>query len=237
MAAALRDRGIPALGIDIDVAAVQLARAVGAVLLRRVAALTGPTGRVLVEVEGPTARSALVELRLASGDDVSGPFRWARLAVQASGPWRRWRACVWGISGRRRDDGSSHCAQTDRPGAGEGRTASGPVPARLLAQPHPRTVADVGVRQRAPRRQSRWSSSPASCPTRRTTPSSEAATTALPGRCAGLLPVRLADGARVAVARTSEKGTAIPPSRVRCVVMCHSPGHVQHTHRGPRAAL
>jgi len=119
MAAALRARGIPALGIDTDVAAVQLARAAGAlvrrcdvfghvpgeggwatallvdgnigiggaplVLLRRVAALTGPAGRVLVEVEGPTARSALVELRLASGDDVSAPFRWARLAVQDVG--------------------------------------------------------------------------------------------------------------------------------------------------------
>ena len=119
MAAALRARGVPALGIDTDVAAVQLARAAGAVvrrcdvfghvpgaggwatallvdgnigiggaplvLLRRVAALTGAAGRLLVEVEGPTARSALVELRLASGGAVSPPFRWARLAVHDVG--------------------------------------------------------------------------------------------------------------------------------------------------------
>lgn len=54
-------------------------------LLRRVAELTGPAGRLLVEVEGPTCRSALVELRLASGGVLSAPFRWARLAVHDAG--------------------------------------------------------------------------------------------------------------------------------------------------------
>lgn len=52
------------------------------VLLRRVAELAAPEARILVEVEGPAERSGLVELRLASGDAVSAPFRWAQLAVQ-----------------------------------------------------------------------------------------------------------------------------------------------------------
>jgi SAM-dependent methyltransferase len=55
------------------------------ILLRRVAELAAPAGRILVEVEGPAERSSLVELRLASGDAVSEPFRWARLAVQDAG--------------------------------------------------------------------------------------------------------------------------------------------------------
>jgi SAM-dependent methyltransferase len=55
------------------------------VLLRRVAELAAPQGRVLVEVEGPAQRSSLVELRLASGNAISEPFRWARLAVQDAG--------------------------------------------------------------------------------------------------------------------------------------------------------
>ncbi|MBA2767520.1 MAG: methyltransferase domain-containing protein [Sporichthyaceae bacterium] len=55
------------------------------VLLRRVAALSTPEGRLLVEVEGPSKRSSLVELRLATGARVSAPFRWARLAVHDAG--------------------------------------------------------------------------------------------------------------------------------------------------------
>jgi hypothetical protein len=55
------------------------------ILLRRVAELAATAGRILVEVEGPAERSGLVELRLASGDAVSEPFRWARLAVQDAG--------------------------------------------------------------------------------------------------------------------------------------------------------
>ncbi len=55
------------------------------VLLRRVAALMSLDGSVLVQVEGPSERSSLLELRLATGDHVSAPFRWARLAVQDAG--------------------------------------------------------------------------------------------------------------------------------------------------------
>jgi len=116
LAAALRRKGVPAVGIDVNEDALRLARAAGAsvhrcsvfgnvpwpgrwdtvlladgnigigglpvVLLRRVAALLSPTGRALVEVEGPDAKSSRTRLRLASGDRVSRTFPWAHLALR-----------------------------------------------------------------------------------------------------------------------------------------------------------
>jgi len=52
------------------------------VLLRRIAVLLSPTGRALVEVEGPHSSSSRIRLRLASGDHVSRPFPWAHLALR-----------------------------------------------------------------------------------------------------------------------------------------------------------
>jgi SAM-dependent methyltransferase len=51
------------------------------VLLRRVAEVLGPRGQALVEVDGPSARSGPVRLRLAVGGRLGRPFRWAHLAV------------------------------------------------------------------------------------------------------------------------------------------------------------
>lgn len=51
-------------------------------LLRRVKRLLAPGGRLLVEVDGPAARSERVELRLASGDRLGRPFPWAHLALR-----------------------------------------------------------------------------------------------------------------------------------------------------------
>ena len=119
IASALRRRGVPALGIDVNSDAVRLARAAGAVarrcsvfgpvprvgqwdcvllldgnigiggvpvvLLRRVAALLGPGGRALVEVEGPAGHSRRTRLRLVSGEEMSRPFPWAHLAMRDAG--------------------------------------------------------------------------------------------------------------------------------------------------------
>jgi SAM-dependent methyltransferase len=117
LAAALRKRGVAAVGIDVNEEAVRLARAAGAraqrcsvfsaavprpgrwdtvlladgnigigglplLLLRRVAALLDPAGRVLVEVDGPEASSIRTKVRLASGDRVSRSFPWAHLALR-----------------------------------------------------------------------------------------------------------------------------------------------------------
>ena len=56
------------------------------VLLRRVAELLGPSGRALVEVEGPAGSSSRTRLRLVSGGDVSRQFPWAHLALHDAGP-------------------------------------------------------------------------------------------------------------------------------------------------------
>lgn len=55
------------------------------VLLRRVRELMSVSGRALVEVDAPSVPSAMVDLRLASGNDVGHPFPWARLSVQDAG--------------------------------------------------------------------------------------------------------------------------------------------------------
>jgi len=55
------------------------------VLLRRIGELMSRTGQALVEVESPSQPSCLVDLRLASGDDLGHPFPWARLSVQDAG--------------------------------------------------------------------------------------------------------------------------------------------------------
>lgn len=115
MAAALRRRGVPALGVDVNRAALRLARRAGAItwrgsvfgpvprpgrwdtallldgsigiggvpvrLLRRVRSLMSPSGRVLVEVDGPPARSEQMDLRLATGLVLGHPFAWAQLAL------------------------------------------------------------------------------------------------------------------------------------------------------------
>ncbi len=56
------------------------------VLLRRVAELLGPSGRALVEVEGPAGHSSRTRLRLVSGGEVSRHFPWAHLALHDAGP-------------------------------------------------------------------------------------------------------------------------------------------------------
>lgn len=116
LAATLRRRGVPSVGIDVNPDALRLARAAGArvhrcsvfgdvprpgrwatillvdgnigiggvpvVLLRRIGALLSPTGRALVEVEGPDSSSSRTRLRLASGEHLSQPFPWAHLALR-----------------------------------------------------------------------------------------------------------------------------------------------------------
>ena len=52
------------------------------VLLRRVADLMRPTGRALVEVEGPEASSRWTRVRVASGAHVSPSFPWAHLGLR-----------------------------------------------------------------------------------------------------------------------------------------------------------
>ena len=54
-----------------------------AVLLGRCATLVRTGGRVLVEVEPPGTTSGPLRVRLQSGDDASGWFPWARVAVDA----------------------------------------------------------------------------------------------------------------------------------------------------------
>jgi len=67
------------------------------VLLRRLRDLMSRSGRALVEVDSPSVRSCLVNLRLASGDDVCHPFPWARLSVQDAG-------AVAGLAGLRAEE-------------------------------------------------------------------------------------------------------------------------------------
>jgi hypothetical protein len=60
-----------------------------AALLRRVAGLLAPAGRILLELEPPGSGAAAQRLRLESGASASDWFAWARVAVDSvDGPVR-----------------------------------------------------------------------------------------------------------------------------------------------------
>src|SRR4029453_15481492 len=75
------------------------------------AALLSPTGRALVEVEGPDAKSSRTRLRLASGDRVSRAFPRGHLALRRATPAvpRPWAGYRPRSPGRPLAAGSSPC--------------------------------------------------------------------------------------------------------------------------------